>query len=87
MSKAGFKFFLYFLLLFVFIQSFGQDGQDGPEAPPTEQSAPISNWTPFLFLGALFLGAYSYKKDNLSSKKSKKACKNKVVLSDSNFIK
>lgn len=84
MSKSGFNFFLYFLLLLVSIQSFGQDG---PEAPPTEQSAPISNWTPFLFLGALFLGAYSYKKDNLSSKKSKKSCKNKVVLSDSNFIK
>jgi hypothetical protein len=74
MSKSGFKFFLYFLLLFVSIESFSQDG---PEAPPTEQSVPISNWTPFLFLGALFLGAYSYKK----------ACKNKVVLSDSNFIK
>jgi hypothetical protein len=84
MSKSGFKFFLYFLLLFVSIESFSQDG---PEAPPTEQSVPISNWTPFLFLGALFLGAYSYKKDNLSSKKSKKSCKNKVVLSDSNFIK
>lgn len=84
MSKSRFKFFLYFLLLFVSIESFGQDG---PEAPPTEPAAPISNWTPFLFLGALFLGAYFYKQENLSSKKSKKSFKNKVVLFDSNSIK
>jgi hypothetical protein len=39
-----------------------------------------------MFLGALFLGAYSYKQDHLSSKKPKKSFKNKVVLFDSNFI-